>query len=77
MKRTRTFFKKKNISKNQLHLDQQNTTIYIDAALNQNFESEIQLDEDEICIIENENDNIDFVLKNEKNVSSQYCQKRQ
>jgi hypothetical protein len=62
----------KNISKNQLHFDQQNTTIYINAELNQNFESEIQLDDDEICVIENENDDVDFILRSEKDVSLQH-----
>ncbi len=46
--------------------------IYIDVELNQNFESEIQLDDDEICVIENENDDVDFVLKSKEDVSSQH-----
>ncbi len=40
--------------------------------MNQNFENEIQLDDDEICVIENENNDVDFVLKSEEDISSQH-----
>jgi hypothetical protein len=56
---------KKNISKDQLHFDQQDQTIYIEADLTQNFESTLQSDEENL-IIDNVKNEIDFVLKSEE-----------
>ncbi len=67
-----TILLKKNISKNQLHFDQQDATFYINVELNQDFENEIKFDDDKIYVIKNKNDNVNFVLKNEKNVFSQH-----
>jgi hypothetical protein len=61
---------KENTSKDQLHLDQQDQTVYIKADLTQNFESTLQIDDEENLIIDNVKDEIDFVLKSEeKNLS--------
>ncbi len=43
--------------------------------MNQNFKNEIQFNDDEIYVIENKNDDVDFILKNEKNVFSQHEKK--
>jgi hypothetical protein len=61
---------KKNTSKDQLHFDQQNQTVYIEIDLIQNFESTLQIDDEENLIINNVKNEIDFVLKSEeKNLS--------
>jgi hypothetical protein len=57
---------KENTSKNQLHFDQQDQTIYIEIDLIQNFENTLQIDDEENLITDNVKDEIDFVLKSEK-----------
>jgi hypothetical protein len=67
---------KKNISKDQLHFDQENQTVYIEADLIQNFENTLQIDDEENLIIDNVKDEIDFVLKSEKKSLSHRKKKR-
>jgi hypothetical protein len=57
---------KENTSKDQLHFDQQDQTIYIEADLIQDFESTLQIDDEKNLIIDNVKNEIDFVLKSEE-----------